>query len=314
VDSNSREVTVLLSDLRGFTALAEVQSPGVVLDVLNRYLIQMSRIAVANGGTVDKFMGDAVMLVFGAPTPLADNARHAVTCAVQMQLAMDDINRVNAELGFPPLYMGIGINSGRVLAAVIGSELHSEYTVIGNEVNLASRIESFSLRGQVLISEATYARCTGFVSAGAPMDVHVKGKAAPVRLREVQGIPALGLVLPTRDRRKSPRVVVRMPFVYRLVVNKIVLPERFQGVMLDIGYFGLRAELQHDLPDYSDILLDFDLSLIGRHAGNIYAKVRHLKRHGGRAHAGIEFTSVDQQVEQDLRFFVQLLIQGSPLN
>lgn len=313
MDSISREVTVLLSDLRGFTSIADVQSPDVVLDVLNRYLIRMSRIVVENGGTVDKFIGDAVMLLFGAPHHLADHARHAVTCAVQMQLAMDEINHHNAELGFPPLYMGIGINSGRVLAALIGSELHSEYTVIGDEVNLASRIESFSLRGQVLISEATYARCAGFVGVGGPMDVHVKGKAAPVRLREVQGIPNMELILPTRDLRKSPRVGARIPFVYQLVINKIVLPERFQGVILDLGYFGLRAELQRELRDYDDILLDFDLSLIGRHAGNIYAKVRHLRRHGGHALAGIEFTSIDEQVEQDVRFFVQLLIQGSPM-
>ena len=176
----ARDVTVLLADLRGFSAIVDSNPGRKVVDVLNRYLVRMCEIADVNGGTVDKFIGDAVMLVFNAPNNQGHHARHAVTCAVQMQLAMEGINRENASGGFPPLYMGIGINSGRVMAGPLGPPLHVEYAVIGDDVNVASRIESFSLRGQVLIGEATFEQCAGFVATKARMDIFVKGKSKPV--------------------------------------------------------------------------------------------------------------------------------------
>jgi class 3 adenylate cyclase len=98
---SSREVTVLLTDLRGFSAIADSISGRDMLAVLNRYLTQMCEIAIANGGSIDKFIGDAVMVLFGAPHRLASHARRAVTCALQMQLAMDEINRDNKARGHP---------------------------------------------------------------------------------------------------------------------------------------------------------------------------------------------------------------------
>jgi adenylate cyclase len=144
----SREVTILLADLRGFTTVAAKHPPDVVLDMLNRYLVRMSGIIYGNGGSIDKFMGDAIMVLFGAPITHADDVHHAVACAVQMQIAMEELNQDHRERSLPELFMGIGINTGTVLAGLLGSEAYSEYTVIGDEVNLASRIEAFSLRGQ----------------------------------------------------------------------------------------------------------------------------------------------------------------------
>ena len=240
-EGSNREVSILLADLRGFSSIAEANPVRRVLEVLNRYLAPMCEIAIDNGGSIDKFMGDAVMVVFGAPHRHADDARRAVTCAVQMQIAMVELNRVQASKGLPPLFMGAGINTGHVIAGLLGSELHSEYTVIGDEVNLASRIEAFSLRGQVLISESTFDRCRDFVTAGAPMNVHVKGKSNLVRLREVTAIPSLGLQIPRQEVRDSPRVEVRIPFAYQTVVDKIVMPPERAGVVLDLGYRGLFA-------------------------------------------------------------------------
>ncbi|HEY5291518.1 MAG TPA: adenylate/guanylate cyclase domain-containing protein [Burkholderiales bacterium] len=312
-ENSSREVSILLADLRGFGSIAEANPVRRVLEVLNRYLAPMCEIAVDNGGTIDKFMGDAIMVVFGAQQHGADDARRAVTCAVQMQIAMVELNRDQAAKGLPPLFMGAGINTGHAMAGLLGSELHSEYTVIGDEVNLASRIEAFSLRGQVLISESTFDRCRDFVTAGAPMDVHVKGKSNPVRLREVIAIPSLGLQIPRQEMRNSPRVEVRIPFTYKTVVDKTVMPSRHEGVVLDLGYYGIFAEVEPGLTRHADILLGLDLSLIGRRAENIYAKVRSTRSDRAGHFASMEFTSVSEQGEEDIRHFVQLLIQGSPM-
>ena len=308
----SCEVTVLLADLRGFTSISEAYPIDTVLEVLNRYLARMCEIAVRNGGTIDKFMGDSVMLLFGAPQHAADDARRAVVCAAQMQIAMDEVNRDHAERKLPELYMGIGINTGRVMAGLLGSELHSEYTVIGDEVNLAARIETFSLRGQVLISESTFELCRGFVATAAPMDVHVKGKSQPVRLHEVLAIPSLGLQLPRQEIRKSPRVEVKIPFTYQSVVNKIVMPPVRTGVILDLGYNGIFAEVEPGLEAHADIRLGLDLSLIGSRANDVYAKVRGMRAINGRYLASIEFTSVSVPSDLAIRQFVQTLIQGSP--
>jgi adenylate cyclase len=252
------------------------------------------------------------MLLFGAPQRADDDARRAVVCAAQMQIAMDEVNRDHAARKLPELYMGIGINTGRVMAGLLGSELHSEYTVIGDEVNFASRIETFSLRGQVLVSESTFERCRGFAATAAPMDVHVKGKSQPVRLHEVLAIPSLGLQVPRHEVRKSPRVEVKIPFTYQSVVDKIVMPQLRTGVILDLGYHGVFAEVEPGLEAHSDIRLGLDLSLIGSRANDVYAKVRGTRSNNGRCMASIEFTSVSVPSELAIRQFVQTLIQGSP--
>jgi adenylate cyclase len=123
----------------------------------------------------------------------------AVLTAVEMQIAMDEINRDNKQLGMPELFMGIGINTGVVMAGLLGSDLYSEYTVIGDEANLTSRIEAFSLRGQILVSQNTFERCRDFVKTSDPMQVHVKGKADPVSLREVLAIPSLNVEVPRQE-------------------------------------------------------------------------------------------------------------------
>ena len=306
-----QEVTVLLTDLRGFTAISETHPAMALLDMLNRYLVMMSEIAISHGGTIDKFMGDSIMVLFGAPFPHADDAKRAVTCAVEMQVALFEINKKQIADGMPELNMGIGINTGNVMAGLLGSDAYSEYTVIGDEVNLASRIEAYSLRGQVLISETTHARVRDYVTASEAMDVYVKGKKDPVNLYEVLSIPSLGKVVPRQEVRKSPRVEVRIPFTFYLVENKIISTEKRSGTIMDISYNGVLAVFDGEVPAQSDIKLELNLALAGTHATDVYARVlRHIVR-DGQALASIEFTSVSVQSNVNIRHFVQLLIQGS---
>lgn len=306
-----REVTILLADLRGFTYISEAYPVGIVLDLLNRYLTKMSEIVVRHQGTINKFMGDSIMVLFGAPELREDDVRHALACAVDMQIAMDEVNRYHKRTGMPELYMGIGINTGTVMAGPVGSDLYSEYTVIGDEVNLASRIEAFSLRGQVLISQGTLGRCRDFVKTGEPIDVFVKGKANQVTLHEVLAIPSLGKEVPRVEIRKSPRVEVRMPFAYQAVENKIVMPQSHKGTILDIGYHGALTEVSQKLAPYSEIKLDLDLSLVGHRATDIYAKILGTRWDEDRYRSNIEFTSVSDRSNTNIKYFIQLLIQGS---
>ena len=306
----SREVTILLADLRGFTTVAAKQSADIVLEMLNRYFGRMSAIIFANGGSIDKFMGDAIMVLFGAPVAHADDVRIAVTCAVQMQIAMDEVNREHREQGLPELFMGIGINTGTVMAGMLGSAAYSEYTVIGDEVNLASRIEAFSLRGQVLVSENTYRRCSDYVDAEEPLSVLVKGKSEPVLLREVRGIPSFGLQVPRMEIRRSPRVEVTIPFSYQKIENKIVQPATKEARTRDLSYHGLLAELDEEIEPMTDLRLEITLSL-GRKSTDVYGKVLKSFVLDGKPVCGIEFTSTDQATAYDIRRFVQLLLQGS---
>ena len=309
-DFSTRVVTILFTDLRGFTAILESHPAPELLDVLNRYLIRMSEIAFDHGGTIDKFIGDSIMVLFGAPNTHEDDVKRAVTCAVDMQIALFEMNKQNKKRGLPELNMGIGINTGTLMAGVLGSEIYAEYTVIGEEVNLASRIEAYSLRGQILVSEATYLHVRDHVLVSAPTDVYVKGKKDPVNLYEILGIPSANKVVPRQEIRKSPRVETNISFKFQLLRGKSVAPEQYTGTVLDISYNGVLALLDIDVPAQSDIKLDLNLAVVGASATDLYARVRRMIDRDGRRLAGMEFTSVSPQSSVCIRRFVQLMIQG----
>ena len=307
----SSDVTILLADLRGFTSISATYPADTVLQLLNRCLITMSEVVFKHQGTIDKFMGDSIMVLFGGADSPEDAVRRALLCAVDMQIAMNELNEHYKQFGLPELYLGVGINTGPVMAGVLGSDLYSAYTVIGDEVNVASRIEAFSLRGQVLISQSTFDHCLDFVETGEPIDVHVKGKTNPVRLREVLAIPSLEKNVPRREIRKSPRVTVKVPFSYRVIESEIALPRIHWGMILDIGYHGVLAETDEQLALSSEIKLDLDLPLVGCKAADVYAKTVKTEKSDNGFVSGLEFTSVSAQDSRNIQLCVQLLIQGS---
>ena len=159
-----RSVTLMMSDIRSFITLVEHLPPEKVVTLLNRYLGKMTDIILEHGGTIDEFLGDAVLAAFGAPTKTPDHAQRAVTCAIAMQAAMDDINTQNKADGLPEIEMAIALNTGEVVAGNIGSERRSKYGFVGHEVNVTSRIEDAALPREILVSERTL-KCldlTGF--------------------------------------------------------------------------------------------------------------------------------------------------------
>jgi len=183
-----KNVTILMSDLRGFTSIGEKLEAEEVLWILNNYLRKMTDIIYKYQGTIDEIIGDAILVIFGAPFTKSDDACRAISCALEMQLAMNEVNKNNQQRGYPTLKMGIGINTGEVIVGNIGSSRRAKYGVIGSNVNLTSRIESYTLGGQILISEQTLNACDQKLRIDKELQVMPKGLKEPITIYEIGGI------------------------------------------------------------------------------------------------------------------------------
>ncbi len=183
-----REATIMFSDIRGFTSMSESLKPEQVVSLLNEYLSLMIDVIFRYEGTLDKFIGDGIMAIFGAPIAHSNDPERAVRTALEMQTNMNKLNQRREARGERPIYIGIGINSGEVVAGNIGSSKRMEYTCIGDHVNLAARVESQTTAGQVLISENTYVKVQHLVEVRELPPTRVKGKEQLVTLYEVLNI------------------------------------------------------------------------------------------------------------------------------
>ncbi len=186
-----REVTVLFSDVRSFTNMCEALAPQEVLGILNRYFTRMSTIVEAHGGVVDKYVGDAIMALFGAPLANADDADRAMKTALEMCEALDELNAQQQVRGHPAIKVGIGINTDVVIAGNMGSQTRLNYTVIGDGVNLASRLEGLTKTPEyatrIIISSTTLAKAKGRYQTRLLGQVAVKGKQKPTEIYALLG-------------------------------------------------------------------------------------------------------------------------------
>jgi adenylate cyclase len=183
-----RDVTMLFVDIRGFTAMSERHEPEEMVTTLNEYFELMVDILFRHGGTLDKYVGDEVIGLFGAPVAMADAPDRAVRCGLEMQRALEEFNRVRESTGAEPIHVGIGINSGEVIAGAIGSSRTLQYTVIGDPVNIASRLCSVAKAGEVIISEYTRQRLDDQVITEPREPVKVKGKSAALQIWAAVGL------------------------------------------------------------------------------------------------------------------------------
>ncbi|MFL6192931.1 MAG: adenylate/guanylate cyclase domain-containing protein, partial [Thermoanaerobaculia bacterium] len=181
-----RQVSVLFSDIRGFTSLAETMSPDEVASLLTEYFTVMVEIVFEHGGTLDKFIGDALMALWGAPIAHDDDPDRATRAAVAMQRALERLNDEWSRKGRPRLSVGIGISLGDVFAGNIGSDRRLEYTVIGDAVNTAARLCSEAGPGEILIAEPLYAALTMRPPVSALTPWPLRGKARPVPVYRVE--------------------------------------------------------------------------------------------------------------------------------
>ena len=216
-----RRVTIMMADIRGFSVLVERLPPRNVVSMLNMYLEAMTDIILKHKGTIDEFIGDAILVIFGAPLAYGGEAKRAVACAVEMQLAMDKVNARCREAGFPEIGMGIGLRTGEVIVGNIGSSKRSKYGVVGHNVNLASRIESYTVAGQILACEGTLQECGAILRIDAEMEVVPKGVDKPITIHEIGGIGGdYNVFLPKKREIEFEELDERLPAEFSVLAGK----------------------------------------------------------------------------------------------
>lgn len=270
-----RKVTIMLSDLRGFSAISERLPPEKVVSILNLYLGVMSDIITQYQGTINEFIGDGIFVMFGAPIYRKDDSQRAIACAIAMQAAMDNVNEQNRHLGFPKLEMGIGINTGEVVVGNIGSQKRAKYTVVGNHVNLAARIESYTVGRQILISEDTCKDAgQSLIKIGGELQVEPKGIKEPITLYDVKGIDGkYKIVLPDEVEHfftLEPSLSVR----YTVLEGKHLVGTVFEGSLVKLSEGGAEMRSDHFLTPLSNLKIALPMvTEEGKAVDDLYAKV-----------------------------------------
>ena len=278
IGGDRKTITILTSDLRGFTALSENLPPEEVVRILNLYLEYMSEIISQYHGTIDKFMGDGILVLFGAPNIRADDTERAVACALAMQLTLEEVNQKVKEWGYQPLQMGIGINTGDVVVGNIGSEKRTDYSVVGSHVNLAYRIESYTIGGQIFISESTFEKVKSIVRINAQKQVKAKGVAEAIPIYQVGGIGGqYNLFLP-REKEEFFPLAEAIDLKYTILEGKHIGQDVFSGSLTELSPQGAlicsNQRRRDDLPpELSNIKLNLLSEGRAEPSEDIYAKV-----------------------------------------
>jgi adenylate cyclase len=295
-----REITILMSDLRGFTALAERLEPAEVVALLNHYLSVMVEPIQRSGGTIDEIIGDAILVLFGAPLAMEDAAQRAVRCALEMQKAMGEVNEHNLQMGWPQIEMGIGLHTGEVVVGNIGSAKRSKYGVVGRTVNLTARIESFTVGGQVIVSPALMRAAEASLILGDEVEVHAKGMREVLICRELLGIEDQPELMLEEEDASFTTLAEPLSLHYVQLTHK-----QFDGRMLPATLVGLsrrRAVLvtTRRLARYVNIMLRLEGENSKEEVPELYAKVIQPLDESSKRYL-IHFTSVPPGMQARLR-------------
>ncbi|MCP4157477.1 MAG: adenylate/guanylate cyclase domain-containing protein [bacterium] len=232
----TRVITLLMSDLRGFTAITERLPAENVVGILNIYLSIMTDVIFKHRGTIDEFIGDGILALFGAPQQQQDDAVRAVACAVEMQNAMAEVNKQNRKAGYPELEMGIGINTGELVVGNIGSPKRIKYGVVGSNINLTARIESYTVGGQIFISESTRESCGPILRIDDRMSVMPKGVAKPIPIYEIGGIYSdYNIFIPQKEKIQLITLTKPIKVRFSIVTGNYVANKTYTGEMKRIG-------------------------------------------------------------------------------
>lgn len=292
----TREVSLMMSDLRGFTALTADMAPEQVITFLNRYLGKMIEILLDYRAVIDEIIGDGILAFFGAPETMEDHPVQAVACALQMQTAMEELNALNAADGLPYLEMGIGVNTGQVVVGNIGSEKRTKYSVVGAHVNFTSRVESYALGGQVLIGSSTYQRVKDVIDVGDIIQAQMKGIPGTVTIYEVHGISG-PYNIHLKDRLETPVLLpARLPVKVLRISEKIITGATGSAWITHLCETSALVVFDGELGEWEDVRLHFLDAQGVEMPGKIYGKVTAVRPTGdNQQEATIRFTSVSPQ-------------------
>jgi class 3 adenylate cyclase len=300
----TREVSILMSDLRGFTAITAEMEPEEVITFLNRYLGKMIQVLTDYKAVIDEIMGDGILAFFGAPEPLENHAAQAVACALAMQQAMEEINAANAADGLPHLEMGIAVGTGSVVVGNIGSDIRTKYSVVGSAVNFVARMESFALGGQVLISTATFSQVKDIAEVGEVLEVRMKGMPGQATLFEVQGLHGpFNLRLKAKQETLAP-LAEKLPVRLYRIRDKVIRGVLESAAITHLCETAAAVLVQGDLDQWEDIRLKFVDAAGQEKPGKIYAKVMSVQAAGDFNEAHLRFTSVSPECAQAIRELV----------
>ena len=304
-----RKVTIMMTDLRGFTALSERLEPEQVVQMLNGYFEIMMEVVLRYNGNINEIIGDALLIIFGAPKEMPDRAQRGIACAIEMQNAMAKVNEKNRAQGLPELEMGIGINETEVIIGNIGSSIRSKYAVVGSGVNMTSRIESYTVGGQILISESVYQEASEVLRIDAQRDVLPKGSETTIKIYEVGGI-AGGFNLALED--KEPTLVTlaqQIPLQYKVLEGTDVEKEGLGGSVVRLSKNCAEIALRTPIEEMSNLklnLVDVDEKLSAR---DFYGKVIERSGKKGQLHI-VHFTSVPPEVDSYFHAFRKHAVKG----
>ena len=290
--------------------MADKVSSANIVDMLNEFFGVMVEIIDQHGGHVNKFMGDSIFAFFEDTRGVQNSVLNVLHCAIEMQIAMDKVNLKSAELGLDNLYMGIVINTGDAVRRVLGSSIYREYTMIGTTVNLASRIEAYTLRGQILISEYTREHAGVFIETGMENEVNAKGIAQPpLRLYELLSISHPEKIkLPVRDNRRALRIKISLPVSYQLLDGKSVLPDVYEGHVVDISYGGMMINTPILMNQFSDVKMKVNLSPLMTEPLDIYAKALYVQQKGEATEVGLAFRIIDDTTSAAVKSLVDNMV------
>lgn len=274
IGGEKRNVAVMMADLRGFTALSERLSAETVVAILNHYLEEMTEVILNYRGTIIEFIGDAILTVFGAPLVAEHATDDAVAAAIEMQNRMEGVNRYNAQHGYPEIEVGIGIHAGEAFIGNIGSEQFMRYNVIGQVVNLCSRIQTYSVGGQILVSEQTKQYLHGTWESNKSIEISMKGIHRQVTICDVKALAGIHQVrLAEREKEQVFHLANPLSAVLYLMQGKSVIKTSVAGEIIGISQHRIEVACQREAMGEFALYQDMEIVVDEE---NAYAKIMNI--------------------------------------
>lgn len=290
-----REVTLMMTDLRGFTSLSERLDPGQVIQLLNSYFEVMVDVLLKYDATINEIVGDSMLVIFGAPQRMPDRAKRAVSCAIEMQNAMAVVNKKSRSMGLPELQMGIGLNDAEVIVGNVGSQKRSKYGVVGSGVNMTSRIESYTVGGQILVSESVLKEARGLLRIDGKREVLPKGAEMAIKVYEVGGIGApYNVALDQKDEEITP-LLRHIPLKYSELGGKHVFASESNGLVVALSLKNAKIEFDEPLTLLTDLKMSIDGVPSDLASKHFYGKVME-RTEGGKYGYVVRFTSLSPEI------------------